>query len=190
MNFERDSFLVSTDPGLLDMEFLCRGLNGTYWAAARPREVIEESIRNSLCFGVYEKESKQQVGFARVVTDRITFSWVCDVFITDSYRKHGLGKWLMACVVEHPDVKRTFSVLGTKDAHGLYEKYGFARTELMKRLPEPNQSPEPTPTAVTPAPTGKPPAASSRRSLAKADAGDRASRRRGSSQSSAKTQLN
>jgi GNAT superfamily N-acetyltransferase len=153
MNYERGNFLVSTDPGLLDMEFLCRGLNSTYWAATRPREVIEESIRNSLCFGVYEKESKQQVGFARVVTDKITFSWVCDVFITDSYRKRGLGKWLMACVVEHPDVKRTLSVLGTKDAHGLYEKYGFVRTELMKRPSQANQAP----TAVTPAPAGKPP---------------------------------
>jgi GNAT superfamily N-acetyltransferase len=144
MNYERDSFLVSTDPGLLDVEFLCRGLNSTYWAATRRREVIEESIRHSLCFGVYEKTSKQQVGFARVVTDKITFSWVCDVFITDSYRKRGLGKWLMACVVEHPEVKRTLSVLGTKDAHGLYEKYGFVRTELMKRPPQPNPAPAPT----------------------------------------------
>jgi GNAT superfamily N-acetyltransferase len=140
MNVARDNFFLSTDPELLDLDFICHSLNGTYWAQNRPRAVVEESIRNSVCFGVYEKESKRQVGFARVVTDKATFSWICDVFIAENHRKKGLGKWLMACVAEHPFVKNSVSLLGTRDAHGLYEKYGYIRTELMRR---PRQEEEP-----------------------------------------------
>jgi GNAT superfamily N-acetyltransferase len=130
---EREGFFISTEPGLLDLDFICHGLKASYWAGDRPREVIEESIRNSLCFGVYEKESNRQVGFARVVTDRATFSWICDVFIDEEHRKHGLGKWLMSCVTEHPNVAKSNSLLGTRDAHGLYEKFGYVRSELMRR---------------------------------------------------------
>ena len=161
MSLGRDSYFISTDPALLDLEFLQRGLNSTYWAANRSREVIESSIKGSLCFGVYEKESKRQVGFARVVTDKVTFSWVCDVFVAEANRKHGLGKWLIESVVNHPDVKRTTCILGTRDAHGLYEKFGFVRSELMRRPTEgANQALLPTPTSVThPAGAGCAPAA-------------------------------
>jgi GNAT superfamily N-acetyltransferase len=133
MKFEREGVLISTEPELLDIDFVCRGLNNTYWARDRKREVVEESIRNSLCFGVYEKGSGRQIGFARVVTDKATFAWICDVFIDEAHRGRGLGKWLMACVTEHPSVNGSMSILGTRDAHGLYERYGFTRTELMKR---------------------------------------------------------
>ena len=133
MTLEREGFFISTDSSLLDLDFICHGLKASYWAGDRPREVIEESIRNSLCFGVYEKESNRQVGFARVVTDQATFSWVCDVLIDERYRGRGLGKWLMSCVVSHPHVKDTSSLLGTRDAHGLYEKFGYRRSEGMRR---------------------------------------------------------
>jgi GNAT superfamily N-acetyltransferase len=133
MRIEREGALISTEPELLDIDFVCSGLNNTYWAKGRKREVVEESIRNSLCFGVYEKASGRQVGFARVVTDRATFAWICDVFIDEGHRGRGLGKWLMSCVTAHPSVKNSMSILGTRDAHGLYEKYGFFRTEMMKR---------------------------------------------------------
>ena len=135
MHVERDGFIISTKSELLDLDFICRALNSTYWAKNRPRAVIEEAIRNSLCFGVYEKASGRQVGFARVVTDQVTFSWLCDVLIDGPYQKRGLGKWLMSCVTNHPQVANTMSLLGTLDAHGLYEKFGFARSEQMKRLP-------------------------------------------------------
>jgi len=135
MKMERDGVLISTEPGLLDIDFVCRGLNTTYWAGARRRDVIEESIRNSVCFGVYDKAAGRQVGFARVVTDRATFAWICDVFIDEGHRGRGLGKWLMACVTAHPDVRNSVSFLGTRDAHGLYEKFGFVRADLMKRPP-------------------------------------------------------
>ena len=136
MHFERDRFFISTDPRLLNLDFICRSLNASYWAKDRPRAVVEESIRQSLCFGVYEKENQKQVGFARVVTDQATFSWVCDVFIDEQHRKQGLGKWLMACVTAHPFVKNSLSLLGTRDAHHLYEQFGYVRSEQMKRLPK------------------------------------------------------
>jgi len=133
MKVERDGFFISTEPGLLDLDFICLGLNGSYWAKDRPRGVIEESIRNSLCFGLYESAGNHQVGFARVVTDKATFSWVCDVFIDGKHQGMGLGKWLMSCVAEHPLVMNSNSLLGTRDAHGLYEKFGYARVEMMRR---------------------------------------------------------
>ena len=133
MNFERDDFIISTEPERLDIDFIWRSLNTTYWAQNRPREIVAASFKNSVCFGIYTKESRQQVGFARVVTDYATFSWICDVFVDEKHRKKGLAKWLMACVTEHPLVKNSVSLLGTRDAHALYEKYGYVRTELMRR---------------------------------------------------------
>jgi len=133
MDIEQTDYLISTDPARLDLAFLCRTLAATYWAHDRPRQVVEESLRHSLCFGVYRKATGEQVGFARVVTDQATFSWVCDVVIDERYRRQGLGKWLMACVVSHPHVRHTTSLLGTKDAHGLYERYGYRRSEGMRR---------------------------------------------------------
>ncbi len=134
---ERDGYAISTDRALLDLDFVCRELNGTYWAEHRPRVVIQRSIRRSLCFGMYLKSPRQQVGFARVVTDGATFSWICDVVIASEHRRKGLGKWLMACVTAHPGVKNALSILGTRDAHGLYEKFGFVRAEMMRRVPAP-----------------------------------------------------
>jgi GNAT superfamily N-acetyltransferase len=138
--FERDGFFISTEPGLLDLDFVCQGLKESYWAKDRPREVIEESIRNSVCFGVYESAGNRQVGFARIVTDKATFSWICDVFIDGDYRKRGLGTWLMSCVASHPLVVNSNSLLGTRDAHGLYGKFGYERAELMRRPGSPKGS--------------------------------------------------
>jgi len=133
MEFENADYVISTDPARVDLAFLCRSLNATYWAQNRPRQVIEASLRHSLCFGLYLKTTNAQVGFARVVTDQATFSWVCDVLIDERYRGRGLGKWLMSCVVSHPHVKNTSSLLGTRDAHDLYEKFGYRRSESMRR---------------------------------------------------------
>jgi GNAT superfamily N-acetyltransferase len=99
---------------------------GAYWAAGRSYETVERSVQNSLCFGVYDTDKEQQIGFARVVTDYITFAWLADVFIDPAYRGQGLGKWLVECVISHPDLNpmRRF-MLATKDADGLYAQYGF-----------------------------------------------------------------
>jgi len=135
MSWENESHYVSTDPGLLDLDFVCAALAGSYWAQDRPRDVIARSIGASLCFGVYEKRGGRQVGFARVVTDAATFSWLCDVVVDERHRGKGLGKFLLSCVVAHPHVSSTKCLLATRDAHALYEKFGFARAEQMRRPP-------------------------------------------------------
>jgi GNAT superfamily N-acetyltransferase len=86
--------------------------------------VVRRSLDHSLCFGLYGRG--RQIGFARVVTDRATFAWLCDVFGFEEYRGQGLGKWLIGCVLGHRDLQGLRRVLlGTRDAHGLYERYGF-----------------------------------------------------------------
>jgi GNAT superfamily N-acetyltransferase len=137
MSAGADDYLVSTGADRVDVDFVCAALAGSYWAQNRARDVIEASLRTSLCFGIYEKRGGRQVGFARVVTDGATFSWLCDVVIDPSHRKKGLGKLLVSSVVGHPSLKGTMFLLGTRDAHGLYEKYGFARLEMMRRPAQP-----------------------------------------------------
>ena len=126
-------YFISTDRSTLDVEFVVRSLQSTYWAGDRPRETILASLATSLCFGAYEAHSRAQVGFARIVTDGVTFSWLCDVFVDPAHRSRGLGKRLVADVIAHPSVCGTRVYLGTKDAHGLYEQFGFQRWELMRR---------------------------------------------------------
>ena len=102
-------------------------LSTSYWSPGVAREVVERSIRGSLCFGVYYKEG--QVGFARVITDRATFAYLADVFILEDHRGAGLGKLLVESIMAHPELQNLrLWMLATKDAHELYRKYGF--TEL------------------------------------------------------------
>lgn len=100
----------------------------SYWCPGVSREVVDRSIGNSLCFGAYEGE--QQIGFARVVTDRATFAHLMDVFVVGEHRGRGVGKELMREVMSHPDLQglRKFT-LHTADAHSLYEQFGFHRVE-------------------------------------------------------------
>jgi GNAT superfamily N-acetyltransferase len=118
-------FVISADPSLLDVPLIHDFLaNRSYWAVGRPLEVVRRAIDNSLCFGLYQQG--RQVGFARVVTDRATFAWLCDVFVLEAYRGRGLSKWLIECVMGHAALRGLRRVLlGTRDAHGLYERYGF-----------------------------------------------------------------
>ncbi|MFN2241803.1 MAG: GNAT family N-acetyltransferase [Anaerolineae bacterium] len=124
VEYQRDGYLISTDKARLDLSLIHDFLShSTYWAEGRPLAVVQKSIDGSLCFGVYQ--GAQQVGFARVVTDRATFAWLCDVFVVEAHRGRGLGKWLVECIVAHPDLQtlRTF-LLSTRDAHELYRCYG------------------------------------------------------------------
>lgn len=120
----RDDYLISTDPARLDVAAIHGYLTRSYWCAGIPREVVERSIRHSLCFGLYRNDA--QVGLARVITDRATYAYLCDVYILEDHRGHGLGKWLMETVLSHPWLQglRRF-MLATRDAHGLYEQFGF-----------------------------------------------------------------
>jgi 8-oxo-dGTP pyrophosphatase MutT (NUDIX family)/predicted GNAT family N-acyltransferase len=127
--WERDGFVVSTDPRRLDLDAAHRFIHGSYWAKGIPRDVFEKSLRHSLAFGIYETATGKQVGLARVITDYATFAYLGDVFIDDAARGRGLGKWLMECILQHPELQslRRFS-LATKDAHSLYAQYGFKPT--------------------------------------------------------------
>jgi GNAT superfamily N-acetyltransferase len=125
LTIHHGDYEISDDPARLDLEVVERLLHGTYWAERRPREVIEKSIARSLCLGVYRRGA--QVGFARVVTDGATFAWICDVVIAEAHRGGGLGKQLVAAIVAHPEIAEVRQLLATRDAHSLYEPFGFER---------------------------------------------------------------
>lgn len=119
-----DGFLFSTDKSRLDLRFIHAFLSTSYWAEAIPVEIIQDSIQNSLAIGVYQEQ--RQVGFARVITDHATFAYLADVFVDESYRGRGLSKSLMTFIFSFSELKmlRRF-ILATRDAHGLYEQFGF-----------------------------------------------------------------
>lgn len=108
----------------LDLDVIHGYLTRSYWAEGIPRELVARSLEHSLGFGAYL--GARQVGFARVVTDRATFAWLCDVFVLEEARGRGVSKRLMECVLAHPELQglRRFS-LATRDAHELYRRYGF-----------------------------------------------------------------
>jgi GNAT superfamily N-acetyltransferase len=117
---------ISTSRDRLDIARVHRFLSTeTYWSPGVPREVVERSIANSLPFGVYAADG-EQVGFARVVTDYATFAWIADVYVEAEHRGHGLGKRLVAEILEHPELQGLRRwMLGTADAHELYRRFGF-----------------------------------------------------------------
>lgn len=128
----RDQFTISTDPARLDIDAIVDMLARAYWAVGRPRERTERGIKHSLVFGVYDGD--KQIGVARVISDYSIFAYLCDVFIHEDYRTHGLGKWLIQTILEHPDLREMRRwVLVTNDAHGLYKQFGFTSLEDPER---------------------------------------------------------
>jgi GNAT superfamily N-acetyltransferase len=121
---DRDLYSISCDRDKLDLSVVHGFLSTSYWSPGLPIEVLRRAIAGSLCFGLYHGNA--QVGFARVVTDKATFAYLCDVFVLEEHRGKKLGRWLMESVASHPDLQglRRF-VLVTRDAHGLYEQFGF-----------------------------------------------------------------
>ena len=140
-DWTRDGFTISTDPARLDLDGLYAWLSNSYWARGIPRDVFERSVRHALCFGVYE--GARQVGFARVVTDFATVAYVGDVFVLEAWRGKGLSRWLMEVISAHPELQGLRRwILLTRDAHGLYEKFGFTPLADPSRWME-KWSPEP-----------------------------------------------
>jgi GNAT superfamily N-acetyltransferase len=123
-----DGYEISTDPSRLNTELIHRWLSqDAYWALGRSREKQDRAIANSLNFGVYRRMSDTQVGYARVVTDKTTFAWLCDVYVDPTARGKGLGTALAAAVRDHLasySLRRV--LLATADAHEVYAKVGFA----------------------------------------------------------------
>jgi GNAT superfamily N-acetyltransferase len=116
---------ISDDAARLDLDAVERLLHNTYWAAERSRATMELSIARSISLGAYWRGAL--VGYARIVTDGVTIAWICDVVIDEAHRGTGLGKALVEAVVTHPEIAAIRQLLATRDAHTLYEKYGFER---------------------------------------------------------------
>ncbi|HEV8470878.1 MAG TPA: GNAT family N-acetyltransferase [Candidatus Limnocylindria bacterium] len=130
--------VVSSDPRHIDRDLVWRFLHDdAYWALGVPREVMERAFDGSICFSAFDLDPDRggrQIGFARVVTDRATFAWLCDVFVLKEHRGRGVAKRLMDAVMAHPDLKGLRNVLlATRDAHGLYARYGFAPIDEPQR---------------------------------------------------------
>lgn len=122
--WKRDSLIVTTDPARQDVKAVHAFLTRAYWCEGISLEIVERAVRHSLCFGMIDGAA--QVGLARVVTDYATFGYLCDVYVLESHRGKGLGRWLIECVMAHPQLQglRRFN-LSTRDAHKLYADFGF-----------------------------------------------------------------
>lgn len=123
--WQRGEYEISTDPARVDLAAVHQFLSvESYWATGVPLDVMRRAIEGSMVFGIYK--GREQVGFARVVSDKATFAWIGDVYVLDAHRGHGLGKWLMECIVGHPELHGLRRwMLATRDAHGLYAQTGF-----------------------------------------------------------------
>jgi GNAT superfamily N-acetyltransferase len=127
------TIVVTTDRSRLDLDVIHGFLTTAYWSKGVPRETVARSMEHSLCFGAFDGD--RQVGFARVISDRTTFAYICDVFALESYRKRGVGKSLMAAIMAHPELQGLrLWTLFTRDAHGLYRQFGFGAPAHPERL--------------------------------------------------------
>jgi GNAT superfamily N-acetyltransferase len=131
--WERGSAMVSTDRDRLDLVVVHEYLTKAYWSPGVSAETVRCSIEHSIPFGVFE--DNHQVGFARVISDRTTFAYLADVFVVPEARGQGLARFLLECILAHPDLQqvRTWALF-TRDAHGLYERVGFERGQMLDRL--------------------------------------------------------
>jgi GNAT superfamily N-acetyltransferase len=134
--WQNGEFTINTDRNRLQIDAIHKYLTEeSYWARERTRGQTERAIKNSLPFGVYKGENL--IGFARVVSDFATFAYLGDVFILEEYRGKGLSKWLMDVIISHPDLQGLRRwILATRDAHTLYEKFGFDGLRFPERWME------------------------------------------------------
>ena len=124
----RGTYVISDDPSRLDVEAVHAFLTRSYWSPGIPLDLVRRAAAGSLCFGVYlaAERGETQVGFARVITDRATFAYLADVYILEEHRGQGLATWLVDVILAHPDLQGLRRwMLATRDAHGLYAKFGF-----------------------------------------------------------------
>jgi GNAT superfamily N-acetyltransferase len=134
-------YLISDDPARLNVDAIHAYLTGSYWAAGIPREIVQRSVENSLCLGIYAADGAQ-VGLVRVISDYATFAYLCDVYVLEPHRRRGLSKAALRAYESHPrlqNLRRQHLV--TQDAHGLYTQFGFQpiahpARHLEKRIPD------------------------------------------------------
>lgn len=140
MEWKQGEFTITDRREDLDVDIIYNFLRESYWAKGIPRTIVEKSIHHSLCFGLYH--NAKQIGFGRVVSDQATFAYIADVFVVTAYRGRGLGKWLISCLLTHPDLQGLRRwLLATLDAHRLYEQNGFValrRPDVFMEINDPN----------------------------------------------------
>jgi GNAT superfamily N-acetyltransferase len=134
LEWRRDGYVISTDPARLDLGAIHEFLSArSYWARGVSMDRVRRSVEHSLPFGLYDS-SGAQAGFARVITDYTIFAWLCDVFVLETHRGRGLGVWLVETALAHPQLSDLRQwLLGTEDAHGLYERFGFQQPDDPRR---------------------------------------------------------
>lgn len=126
-------FLISTDQKLIDVDAVYQFLSTSYWANNRSFDDVATSIQHSLCFGLYQ--NKNQIGFARILTDYCTHAYLMDVYILSAFQRHGLGQWMLDSIFNCKELSRVKAwILATKDAHGFYEKFGFKTISYPERI--------------------------------------------------------
>jgi GNAT superfamily N-acetyltransferase len=126
---------LTSDRARLDVEAIHALLSKTYWSPGIPRHIVQRAIDNSLCFGILLEG--QQVAFARLVTDKTTFAYLADVYVLEEHRGKGLSRRMMEAIVAHPELQgRRRMMLATRDAHGLYAKFGFKPLAAPDRIME------------------------------------------------------
>jgi len=129
------AYEISTDPARLDIDAIHAFLTQSYWSPGIPRATVARAIANSLCFGVFWQG--RQVGFARMVTDKTTFAYLCDVYVLEAQRGRGVSKQMMDHIMKHPDLQGLRRMmLATRDAHGLYAQFGFTPLSAPDRIME------------------------------------------------------
>lgn len=135
MPVKKNKYVISTNKSLLQVDVIHGFLSNCYWAKDIPKSIVKKTLKNSLCFGVYDHG--RQVGFARIVSDYATFAYLADVFILEEYRGQGLSKQLMKTIIGHPKLQGLRRwMLATRDAHGLYKQFGFEAVKNTDRLME------------------------------------------------------
>ena len=133
--FKKGEYTISNDMSKLQLNAIHGYLSRSYWAKDIDFAIVKNSVENSYCFGVYKGE--EQIGFARLITDYATFAYLADVYILEEHRGKGLSKWLMEIIMSSPELKELRGwMLKTKDAHGLYRKFGFENPKFPERIME------------------------------------------------------
>jgi GNAT superfamily N-acetyltransferase len=127
MKWTRDNFVLYDERDKVDVETVHAMLTEAYWARGRSLDTVQDTVDRCLCFSLYDESS--QIGFTRVLTDYATYAIILDVLIQEPYRGQGLGKWMIECITNHPDIVSLKQALWTSSADGLYRKCGFAVPE-------------------------------------------------------------
>lgn len=138
---QRDGYVISTNKTRLDVSAIHAYLTRSYWSPGIPKAIVEKAIAGSLCFGLFGQQGNQ-VGFARAITDGATFAYLADVYVLEDHRGKGLGKWIVETILAHPSLQGLRRILlATRDAHGLYARFGFeplATPESLMSIHRPN----------------------------------------------------